>query len=216
MMVAGGPTTSTGPLFQWRRGLSLFINYGLGKSENNTEGSFSVPATGTLATEWGPSNFDVRHRFSVGISTNALKNLSGSIYFNSSTGSPYTIRTGSDDNGDLIFNDRPAGVGRNTERTPWRWDSYAYLSYSFGLGKRTVPLPPGITITSAGAGGLSVGTTSASAAARYRLSIMASIQNITNHANYSGYSGVMTSPYFKQPTSVEGVRSVNLSVGFSF
>ena len=29
---------------------------------------------------------------------------------------PYTIRSGVDTNGDLIFNDRPAGVGRNTLR----------------------------------------------------------------------------------------------------
>jgi hypothetical protein len=216
IVFVSAPTSASGPRFAWRRGLSVFVNYGAGKSENNTDGAFSVPATGSLAAEWGPSSMDTRQRFSVGVSTSALKNLSASIYFNASSGSPYTIRTGYDDNGDLIFNDRPSGVGRNTERMPWRRDSYAYLTYTIGVGKRTVALPPGITITSGGAGGFSVGTTSGQSAARYRVNLNASIQNLTNHASYTGYSGVMTSPFFKQPTSVAGVRTMNFSVGFSF
>jgi hypothetical protein len=61
-----------------------------------------------------------------------------------------------------------------------------------------------------------VGTVSNQGAARYRINIMVSIQNLTNHANYSGYSGVMTSKFFRQPTSVDGVRQINLSMGFSF
>ena len=34
-----------------------------------------------------------------------------------SSGQPLNVTTGRDDNGDTIFNDRPAGVGRNSERT---------------------------------------------------------------------------------------------------
>jgi hypothetical protein len=158
----------------------------------------------------------VRHRLNVGVSTGVLRNLSASVNLSASSGTPYTIRTGYDDNADLIFNDRPPGVGRNTERTAWRWNSYAYLTYTIGVGKRTVPLPPGIMITSGGAGGYNVATTSGQSAARYRVNVMAWIQNITNHANYTGFSGVMTSPFFKQPTAVDGVRTINLSIGFSF
>ena len=51
----------------------------------------------------------------------ALKNLNANINLNASTGTPYTITTGHDDNGDLVFNDRPAGVGRNTQWTPGQW-----------------------------------------------------------------------------------------------
>ena len=150
------------------------------------------------------------------MNTAAFRNLAASIYLNASSGRPYTIRTGLDDNGDLIFNDRPAGVGRNTERAAWAWNSYAYLTYTFGLGKKTVALPPGIMITSGGGGTLSVGNTAATNPPRYRLSVQASIQNLTNHANYIGYSGVMTSPFFKQPTAVDGVRRVTLSATVSF
>lgn len=203
------------PRFRWRRGLMLMTSYYLSKTENNTDGAFSVPASGNLSTEWGPGSFDTRHRFMVAGYSTALKNLSMNFMVSAGSGTPYTIRTGRDDNGDLIFNDRPAGVGRNTVRTGWQYNSNGYFTYTIGVGKRTVPLPPGITITSSG-GGLSLGTFSQPDAPRYRVSFNVSVQNLTNHANYGGYSGVMTSPFFLEPTMVDGVRRVDFSMGVSF
>lgn len=52
--------------------------------------------------------------------------------------------------------------------------------------------------------------------ARYRLAIGVNIQNLTNHANYSGYSGVMTSPNFLKPVSVQGVRRITFTMGLTF
>ena len=56
----------------------------------------------------------------------------------------------------------------------------------------------------------------APSAPRYRLNFGVSIQNPTNHANYSSYSGVMTSEFFKKPTSAYGVRSITFNMGLSF
>ncbi len=42
------------------------------------------------------------------------------------------------------------------------------------------------------------------------------ISNITNHANYGRYSGIVGSPFFMQPTVVQGVRRITFNVGFSF
>ena len=116
----------------------MFGHYGWSRSRNNTDGAFSTPATGSLDAEWGPSNGDVRHRGNISLSTGFLRNFNASIDFSLSSAPPITIRTGFDDNGDLIFNDRPAGVGRNTERTTGQWQSFAYFSYWIGLGKRQV------------------------------------------------------------------------------
>ena len=41
-------------------------------------------------------------------------------------------------------------------------------------------------------------------------------QNLTNHNNYAGYSGVMTSPFFGQPTLVLNPRKVDLGMQFQF
>ncbi len=47
-----------------------------------------------------------------------------------SSGQPLNVTTGRDDNGDTIFNDRPAGVGRNSERTS------GFAQFDLGLLRR--------------------------------------------------------------------------------
>jgi len=42
------------------------------------------------------------------------------------------------------------------------------------------------------------------------------VQNLTNRANYQGYSGVLTSPFFGRPTTVSAMRKVDVGLGFSF
>ncbi|MBE3098607.1 MAG: hypothetical protein IMZ44_15940 [Planctomycetes bacterium] len=132
-----------------------------------------------------------------------------------STGTPYTIRTGRDDNGDLLFNDRPAGVGRNTVRTTGQWDAYGNFSYTIGFGKKKIPGGTGISFIPT-ASGPQVTAIDRGNVARYRLVFSLYVQNLTNHANYIGYSGLMTSPFFLKPTAVQGVRTLSLSANLSF
>ncbi len=47
-----------------------------------------------------------------------------------SSGQPLNVTTGRDDNGDTIFNDRPAGFARNSERTP------GFAQFDLGLVRR--------------------------------------------------------------------------------
>ncbi len=49
-----GAGVTAGPWFVWNRGLLAFGTYTFGKIENNSDGAFSAPASGDLATEWGP------------------------------------------------------------------------------------------------------------------------------------------------------------------
>jgi hypothetical protein len=183
-------------LFNWRR-MNLNASYSLGRIRNNSEGAFSVPATGTLDSEWAPSSGDVRHRLSGGFSTTAIRSFSSSFTWSASSGAPYTITTGEDGNGDLIFNDRPLGLGRSTVRLPWSWTISGSFSYSLSFGQRAA-------------------TAEAAASPRYRLSFNVRVANLTNHHNYSGFSGVMTSPFFRKPTSIGEVRRVNIGTSLSF
>ena len=63
---------------------------------------------------------------------------------------------------------------------------------------------------------MAVSTGQPSQASRYRIGFNVSIFNITNRQNLVGYSGVMTSKFFGQPTAVGEVRNVNFNVNFSF
>src|SRR5262249_50907233 len=138
--------------FNWRR-TSLNANMSFSRQENDTDGPFSILPNNTVATEWGPAPGDIRRRLNFGINTSMLKNFSSYLSIGSSTGAPYSMRTGYDDNGDLVFNDRPAGVGRNTLRQPGQWTMSGSFTYGLSFGKKKIALPPGISITSV-AGGL--------------------------------------------------------------
>jgi hypothetical protein len=200
--------------FNWRR-TSFFGSFGINRSQNNTDGPFAVPVSNTIDTEWGPSGEDIHYRFGMSANTSMLRNLNAGLNMNVGSAPPYTIRTGYDDNGDLVFNDRPVGVGRNTERASGQFTVNANFSYTINLGSKKVNMPPGISITSVG-GVMAVTQGNPSAASRYRISINANIFNITNHYNYVAYSGIMTSSYFRQPTNISGVRRIDLFVNFSF
>ena len=51
---------------------------------------------------------------------------------------------------------------------------------------------------------------------RYQVQFYAAAQNVTNRANYIGYSGVLTSSFFGQPTNVLNPRKIEVGVRFGF
>jgi hypothetical protein len=212
----GAARATTSRRFDWRR-LNINGNYQLGRNRTNTaDGVFGLPASGTVEGEWGPSNGDVRHRVNIGINSSQLRNLNANLNMNIASGSPYNIRSGHDDNGDLVFNDRPAGVSRNSARGGGQWTLNSNLFYTIGFGKTAVSAPPGIQIIAGGGGAPTVNVINAPPAPRYRMSLQLNAQNITNHANYGSYNGTMTSPLFGRATMVINPRKVDVGLGFSF
>ena len=200
------------PLVKWNR-VTVFANYTWLNLKNNSDGPFATPATGSLDDEWGSAPFHVPHRFNITFNNQIVRNLLSQINFNTSSGNPYTIRTGFDENGDLIYNDRPDGIGRNTVRGEQQWNLNMAAAYTITFGRQTT-LPPGIGVIGGG-GGPQVVTVNNSGA-RYRLQFVVQVQNVTNNANYVGYSGVLTSPFFGQPTSVLSTRKVDMGVQLNF
>jgi hypothetical protein len=204
----------------WHRTL-LAANYNFTISESNTTGAFSLPASGdALGQEWGL--VAPRHRFSAQFSTQVWRTLGVSLTARAQSGSPYNVTTGIDNNRDGVFSDRPAGVGRNSALTPGQWDLGTRVSYSIGFGTRPKGGGGGgtqvmVQIGGPG-GGMPSGGMSVSGAdnKRYHLEFYAAAQNVTNHGNYIGYSGVMTSPFFGQPTTVLNPRKIELGVRFGF
>jgi hypothetical protein len=229
------PLPPSAPRLSWAR-VTIFANYTLSSLHNDTDGPFYVPPTGTLSTEWGPANggagssgsnipgvisfgggaasVDVRHRVNVNVNNQVLRNLSLSIGVNASSAPPYTMLTGEDTNNDGIFNDRPAGVGRNTLRAGGQITLNMFAGYNVAFGHSSAPLPPGIGVFGSGAAAqvrsVDLGP------ARYRVQLFVQAQNVTNEANYVGYSGTLTSPFFGQPTAVSAMRKIDFGVSFGF
>ena len=207
---------------EWKRSF-FFVNYTWSKSDTNTTGAFSLPANGdNLDTEWGPSGGDVRHRASASFNLSPITNMSLSLNARAQSGSPYNITTGRDDNRDGLFNDRPSGVSRNSARTDAQWDLGGRLSYAWGFGTRGQSGGPGggpTTIVMGGGGGggaMAAGFGGGAADKRFRLELYLSGQNLLNRANYVGYSGVITSPFYGQPTNVMNPRRLQMGIRFGF
>jgi hypothetical protein len=209
----GTKPTPANARWNWRR-MQMFMNLGLGRTLNNTDGAFSLPATGRIEDDWGPANFDVRRRFNLGWTSSQLRNFNANLNFNAASASPYTIRTGVDTNGDLAFTDRPAGVGRNSERGAPQWNMNGFFSYSRQFGK-PVQMPGGVNFRSEG-GALTASQGAASSAGRFRVSFNVSIQNLTNHGNLGGFIGTISSPGFRQASIINGTRKVDIGMGISF
>jgi Carboxypeptidase regulatory-like domain len=207
-------------MLPWHRTF-LFANYGFAKAMNDTDGAFSLPANSfDPGAEWGPTANDVRHRFSSMLTMNLWRGFKLATNINASSATPYTITTGHDDNNDTVSNDRPLGVGRNSARGAGRFDLGARLSYAFGFGRRS-GVEPGsggqVIMIRGGAvetpmGGFSGGAEDK----RWHIELYVAAMNLPNHTNLTGYSGVITSPFFGQPTSAGAARKLELGARLGF
>ena len=88
---------------------SLFGFYSLNFANSNTSGISSFPSNSyDIAADYGRAAFDTRHRLFLGGSFSLPKGIRLSPFMMANSGPPFNITTGQDNNGDSIFNDRPA------------------------------------------------------------------------------------------------------------
>jgi hypothetical protein len=90
----------------------------------------------------------------------------------------------------------------------------AFVAYSFTFGPRITP--PGGPIIYGTSAGLQVTTFTPPTQGRFRISFNVFVQNLTNHTNLAGYSGVLTSPFFGRPTTAINPRRINVGLGLGF
>jgi len=178
--------------FNWRR-LSANGSYSYINAKRNAMGPFDVPASGSLDAEWGNGPADNPFRLNIGITSTQVKNLAAVFAISSADGSVYNETTGFDDNRDGILNDRPLGVGIWQLRAPSSFTLSTRFTYNIPMGTPPQAGQP-----------------------RYRASVYAAINNLTNHANLSGMSGVHTSPFYRTANGVQNPRKVDIGMNIAF
>ena len=175
------------------KGVNIFGNYQLAKNISDFSSPLSLPMDNyNLRLERGASNLEQKHKFNIGFNFDIFKTINISPSFRLESGLPYTITTGKDDNGDTVFNDRPTGIGRNTENGEWlkqidvrmRWK---FPTKYFGITDKI-----------------------------RSLSLSANVRNLFNTANLTNYVGIQTSPFFRKATSARNARSIEFGLSFSF
>ena len=207
------------------RRITVFANYSFFDQKNDSDGPFSLPANSyDLAAEWGPGAAIPRHNLSALVNLPLVYGFRLGLTTAARSGTRYNVTTGRDDNGDTVFNDRPAAVGRNSEVGKGSWDVAARLSYTFGFGDRSTAAGPGggpvmiVQRVGGGSAGDMLGGLMGSGAdnKRFRIELFASAQNLLNSVTPLGYSGVMTSPFFRQPTAAMPGRRIDVGMRVGF
>jgi hypothetical protein len=163
--------------------------------DNTTDPRFLPADNFNLEPEWGPAAFDRRHRFSLMASRSwrdGTWRVSPILLL--SSGLPYNITTGLDNNNDSIPNDRPFGVTRNTGRAPGLAQLDARLTRVLRVGR---PINAGDA-----------------EAQTVELSIDAF--NVLNHTNVSEVVGVQSSPLFGRPVGASKARTLQFAVKYRF
>lgn len=181
--------------FNWRR-VQLNATYAMVHAQNNSGGAWTVSPTGDLDDDWGPGPADQPYRVQLLVNSTQLRNTTVSVNYLAFSGFPYTWTTGYDDNRDGFLNDRPAGVGLRSLRGAGQQGVNVRVAYGWTIGRAAIAGP--------GQQG------------RYRLQLFTQMNNLTNHQNLTGYSGVQTSNFFMQPTAATNLRKVDFGVGINF
>ncbi len=180
--------------------LSRFFNgtvqYTLGRAYNNAAGINALPANNyDLTGEWARAEFDERHRFNVLGAIEAGDWFDLGVTVSLSSGRPYSLTTGRDDNRDTVANDRPAGVRRNSLQGPGaatldlRWSK----EFSLKPAKKGSKKEEGPAMT-----------------------VGLSAFNVLNRVNYAGFVGNQSSRFFGLPVAARPARRVQLNFNFSF
>lgn len=122
-----------------RRGVAFDVAYTLSRIENDTDDiNFRPVDSRRPDAELAPSLNDRRHVIAINglVRTPLGLDLVPVLFL--SSGQPLNITTGRDDNGDTIFNDRPAGTKRNSERTSGFAQFDLGLVRGFHIGRATL------------------------------------------------------------------------------
>jgi len=212
--------------------LSLFGYYTLSRAMSNTDGLGTFPAVpGSMAGEYGPAGWDIRHRAFIGGSLNTKWNVRLSPFITVQSGAPYNITVGQDIYGDTLFNARP-GIPTGMNKPGLIDTAYGWLdpnpspgeqllprNYGHGPGQISVNARLGKTWgfgpereAASGVSPLAAGHNSgfhsvfsdASTSRRYNLTLSISARNLLNHVNEGPIIGQITSPLFGEANSVAG------------
>ncbi|MEO8049951.1 MAG: carboxypeptidase regulatory-like domain-containing protein [Acidobacteriota bacterium] len=202
------------------RTTSLFGTYVFNHAMSNTDGVETFPANPySLAGEYGPAAFDVRHRLNFGGSINTKWNVRFNPFVILQSGPPFDITSGSDLYGTTLFHGRP-GIATDPSlpgvvQTPYGLldpnptPGETLLSRNFGRGPGQISVNMRLAkIFAFGAERRSAqsagGIFAAPAERHYSLSVSLSMRNLLNHTNPGPIIGNITSPLFGQANEVSG------------
>jgi len=139
-----------------------------------------------LKADWGPSANDVRHRIVANVMYHLPLGIQLGAVAQYTSGAPYNVTTGADDNRDLANRDRPVGVSYNAGRGDTNSTVDLRTSKKFKLGESK------------------------------NLEAMWEMFNVFNRVNFMQYTGNMRSSQFGKPSLARDPFQAQVGLKFTF
>lgn len=196
---------------------SLFAGYLNFDFHTDADTPYSLPQSSyDLSGEWARPFWQSRHRlFAVG-NLNLPWRVRASLSLNATSGTPFNITTGRDNNGDGNFNDRPdVADASDPQAIVTGFGAFDPTAINGTLGRNTGTNPSRVTLDL----NLSRGFTfckQGTAGDRCNLTFNVRASNLLNHTNPLGLNGVVTSPFFGRANAALAPRRIELGIRFSF
>ena len=183
--------------------------YRLSKSTDDFTIAFGLPVDNyNLSLEKGISSLDRRHFFTARFDYSPFRDFRINPSFIFTSPLPYTITTGLDNNRDSVFNDRPLGVARNTERGEWTKTVNLGISWAIPIFKRSISVEKN---------GEEKPVQNVPNILKYhKLSLSINVNNLFNTTNRRRFIGNQLSPFFLQATSSAPARSITFNFMFLY
>jgi hypothetical protein len=167
--------------------------------------------------ETARASWESTHRvFAIG-QLNLPRGLSLTSQFDASSGDPYDVVTGMDNNGDGVFNDRPsltAQEGTGTYQTPFGLLNTTGINGS--LGRNAGNMPALIHLDTNLSRTFQLSSRGFSADRHQSITLNARSANLLNHTNVTTVGSVVGSPTFTQPLAAEAARRVEFGIRYTF
>jgi hypothetical protein len=167
--------------------------------------------------ETARASWESTHRlFAIG-QLNLPAKLSLTSQFDASSGDPYNVITGMDNNGDGVFNDRPSLAvqpGTGTYQTPFGLLNTTGLNGS--LGRNAGTMPALIHLDSNLSRTFELHSHVLAADRHQSITLNARSANLLNHTNVTTVGNVVGSPTFAQPLAAEAARRVEFGIRYTF
>lgn len=196
----------------------IFLGYLFFNLRSDADTPSTLPQTSySDHGEMARPSWQATHRiFAIG-QVNLPYKASFTMFLDSSSGLPYNLTTGTDTNGDGVFNDRPSyatTAGSGIYQTSYGLLSTAGINGNVARNLGTMPWTSNLDCNISRSFPLPKKLSSHDAAQQIMLNARAT--NMFNHTNVTGVNGVVGSSLFGRPYAADAGRRVEFGIRYSF
>lgn len=228
------------PLIKINKDISVWGHINFKRQSSDTFGETSFASNSyDIHQDYGRSPSDRHQAAYIGMNAGLKWGIRTGLFLTARAGSPFNITTGSDNNGDTIYNDRPSFATSASNPANVVHTVYGDLDLNPQPGEKIIPVNYGHSAgpfvslqlqasktwkfgsrLSDPAPGRSASTTNP----RYELVFSVEAQNVTNSVSPAQPVGVLASPFFGQPIATSNNflstsaanRTITLHTAISF